>query len=394
MDLEKLGFYKLDKTIDNHKLEIFSYRLTDFENFKKYNLYEYRGLTKLYKNNKLLRTFYNCPKFFNLNQVPETDYKILKNLKIKNIYEKLDGSLINFVKINDKVYAKSKTSFDSFQAKKSQELYENSKDLKEFVDKNIDNYNLIFEYTSPENQIVVKYNDVRLTLLMVRDLNGNFVDLDNFDYKFKPKKYNKSLDEIIKYCDETNDDFEGFVVEFANTCNNSLISENMPNSNNNSLISNTLANNGDKLPMLVKVKTKKYLILHNLVGYENLYLYKIIDLVLSDEIDDLISNLTDIRKNEIKKIIHNVNEKYIEILEILKTLDYNLSKKDFAIKYKDSKMFNLFINAYIDISKNSENSNNLDTSKMIEIFDKSIKKYMFKYKEFLFGKNYTILEKL
>ena len=56
-------------------------------------------------------------KFWNLNQVAETQYSAVKYKIISNIYDKADGSLITFIKLpNNKIIAKTKGGFDNSQA--------------------------------------------------------------------------------------------------------------------------------------------------------------------------------------------------------------------------------------------------------------------------------------
>jgi hypothetical protein len=65
-------------------------------------------------------------KFFNLNQTECSSYELVKEEKIKGIAYKEDGSIISFIKLpNNKILAKSKTSFESEQAIEAQKIYDN-----------------------------------------------------------------------------------------------------------------------------------------------------------------------------------------------------------------------------------------------------------------------------
>lgn len=95
----------------------------------------------------------------------------IKDKKITRVQEKLDGSVISFVKLpNGKIVAKSKMSFDSEQAKMAQEIFDNSWELISMVETIMgDDKTAIFELISPFNQIVLPYNETELRLLQIRD---------------------------------------------------------------------------------------------------------------------------------------------------------------------------------------------------------------------------------
>ena len=303
-----IGFFKNSTIIDNENVNIYTYHFADFQTFKQYNAYELRGLA-VTKD----RIWYSVPKFFNAGQVEDTLYDNIKNLKVDKVYEKLDGSLIHFIKINNKVYAKSKTSFTSDQAKAAQHLYETDEKLKNFVDTYIDQYNLLFEYVSFNNKIVVDYDCDELRLIMARDLNGKFVDIDFFNYK-KAKYYDYSLDYVINYCHETKDNIEGFVVHFTNG-------------------------------LMVKVKTTEYLRLHRLLTNDASF-EEIVQMVLDETVDDYISNFTGAKYNSIADIVTKVHKKYHELQLKLNNIDYNTDRKDLALKYKQDPDFNCIMKCY------------------------------------------------
>src|SRR5690606_19317325 len=125
----------------------------------------------------LYKRFILLQKFFNVNQIDDTQYDILKHKEIKTIYEKMDGSLISFIELpNGKVLARTKMGFDNDQAIDAQKIYDASIDIQNLLAWCFSNNIVaIFEYISPKNRIVIKYPSDDLILLRLRDnKNGNY----------------------------------------------------------------------------------------------------------------------------------------------------------------------------------------------------------------------------
>ncbi len=126
-------FYRKDLKINNVDVYLYNYILQDTEVFVNEPLSrELRGLV-ITKENAQERVFLSCPKFFNINELPETQYSVVKLKKVKKISEKLDGSLITPIEIGGEIFMKSKASFESPQAKQAQEILDTSADLKFFI---------------------------------------------------------------------------------------------------------------------------------------------------------------------------------------------------------------------------------------------------------------------
>jgi len=314
---ENNGFYKKIQKVDDIEFSIYSYKIVDYSDFFKYSAFELRGLTFI--NDFPDKPFYSIHKFFNLN---ENEFYSLSNIKklIGNkikIREKIDGSLISTIYHNDKIYVKSKTSFNSIQAKKSQEFINENKNYQDFIKYCYDN-NLqpIFEYVSPENQIVLFYPEIKLICIQIRTNRGKY--LDYFDYlqlckKFNipyVKEYNYLLDDLIKL-QEIEKDIEGWVASNINQT------------------------------FFFKVKTNWYLERHRLIAPDNLRENLILEYILNETIDDIISYLS--FESEKRKYLENIrqkvnfyfNKKVEEIFIILKE-NQGLSRKEFALKFKDN----------------------------------------------------------
>ena len=89
--VENSPFYESKYLIDGFPISIFNYRLAQFKDFDNplpnninIKAFEMRGLTFVFnKDGSLFKRFLLLEKFFNLNQVPNTMYSIVKNYKIK-----------------------------------------------------------------------------------------------------------------------------------------------------------------------------------------------------------------------------------------------------------------------------------------------------------------------
>ena len=104
-------FYETKLFIDGFPISLFNYRLSSNQDFERKFAKELRGICFVFNTDgSLFKRFILLDKFFNLNQVKETSFDVVKNYQIKSINNKEDGSLATFIKLpNGKVVAKSKT---------------------------------------------------------------------------------------------------------------------------------------------------------------------------------------------------------------------------------------------------------------------------------------------
>ena len=211
-------FYESKMEVDGYNISAFNYRLAQNKDFsnpipEKPELkgYEMRGLTFIFnKDGSLFKRYVLLEKFFNLNQVPDTLYSVVKNYKIKFFSNKEDGSIASFVKLpNGKVVGKSKMGFDNDQANGINRIYKTNSDVKKLVDWSLDNDIVaIFEYVSPQNKIVLRYPGEELILLRFRDnKTGKHIDIrDHLDkvgsVRVAPFEDEiKDLDQLIELTD-------------------------------------------------------------------------------------------------------------------------------------------------------------------------------------------------
>ena len=162
----------------------------------------------------------------NDNEIPRFSQEFLKVYNDINIdgefevYEKLDGTFLTVgVQYDEFVVATSSSTKTDYSTKAVQWLnsLDNSEEIKQFIVDN--NMSLMFEYISPDNRIVVKYDTPSYTLIgaRIRDFNApneNYQSLQKIADKLSlelVKAQYMTLDDLVEY-QLTNQDSEGFVA--------------------------------------------------------------------------------------------------------------------------------------------------------------------------------------
>jgi len=327
---EESPFYESKTAVDGFNVSVFNYRLAQYKDFAnpipdkpELKGYEMRGLTFIFKKDgSLFNRYVLLEKFFNLNQVPESLYSVIKKYKIKFVNNKEDGSIASFVKLpNGKIVGKSKMGFDNDQADGINRVYKTNKEVKSLVDWALNNNIVpIFEYVSPKNRIVLRYTSEELILLRLRDNDtGKHIDIrDHLDkvgsIRVAPFEEIKDLDQLIKLT-STQVDKEGSIV----TCEDE---------------------NGRDF--FFKLKNTWYCERHGLLT-EDLYReHIIIGYILDDKIDDILGQVPEDEKEaheRINKIITIVKKSISDkVSEIGKSYEQfvnsGISKKDYAINQR------------------------------------------------------------
>ena len=328
---EEAPFYESKMVVDGFNVSVFNYRLAQYKDFanpipEKPELkgYEMRGLTFIFnEDGSLFNRYVLLEKFFNLNQVPESLYSVVKNYKIKFINNKEDGSIASFVKLpNGKIIGKSKMGFDNDQADGINRVYKTNKEVKSLVDWALNNNIVpIFEYVAPNNRIVLRYPSEELILLRLRDnVTGKHIDIRNHldkvgSIRVAPFEDEiKDLDHLIEL-NATQVDKEGSIV----TCEDE---------------------NGRDF--FFKLKTPWYCERHGLLT-EDLYReHVIIGYILDDKIDDILGQIPEDEKEahiRINKIVSIVKKAIADkVSEIEKAYEQfvksGISKKDYAINQR------------------------------------------------------------
>lgn len=136
---------------------------------------ECRGL-KFYPNGEIAaRTFF---KFFNIGEREETQPHLIDMSKPHNIEEKRDGSMLHPMMVNGHIRWMTKMGLSEVAIQAEKYITNHSK-YKDFAKWCVENgLTPLFEWTSPNNQIVVPYEEDELTLLSVREnVSGKFLNI-------------------------------------------------------------------------------------------------------------------------------------------------------------------------------------------------------------------------
>lgn len=180
------------------------------------------------------------------------------------------------------------------------------------------NFTYIFELCSPENRVVVPYNDTSLVLLGIRsNVTGMYADLRQMDECVKElqtmgvntrlvKYYGlDNLDDIKRTFDDSGISLEGYV--FWNT----------------------------ETDERVKVKSPQYVAIHHLRDNGNLNPKRICELVFANETDEYLNYFKEDQKyfdpwiNAYEVMVETIHFKF----EIISSEE--LTQKEYALKVKD-----------------------------------------------------------
>lgn len=321
-------FYFVDQEVQGIPYRIFGYRFASYSDWQKPGALESRGTVFNMKNPQepklVCRPFH---KFFNLNENPFTQNLDMDNISI--LMEKMDGSLISFF-WDEGIKGKSKMSFESPQAIQALDLLMYDRKLFGLVETwTKQGCTLNFEFTSPSNRVVVFYEKPSLTLLSVRDLDGNYVQMETLKEHFKD--YLVDFQKISTLCvDEVLNltDFEGYVVI-------------------------------TKSGQWFKLKTLWYSSLHkvrdNLLNRE-----KILEAVANDSYDDLISIATKEEKDlidECFEIFKWFMKDSFKRIHDLHHLNKGKERKDFAIsgtkEFPERYLFGIYMRTFNGFDEDS-----------------------------------------
>lgn len=304
----------------------FCYMIADENTFDDPWTRECRGIVFNEKSGKVVSR--PLHKFFNVNERPSTQAQNLSWNNVVSVMDKLDGSIISTVLINDGVFLKSKKSLESDVAVQASKWLSTSQSVKALCwHVAVCDATAIFEWISPQARIVLPYQIEELRLLHIRDNeSGEYWDrteLIELSQRYAITLVNefdqyRSIDELLdeaKIVEKT----EGWVVQFRN---------------------------GD----MVKLKTEWYLLRHKAMTF--IRERDIALLVLEEGLDDLKSMLVgdgvEIESiNEIEnRVVDDIN-RIVKLVETAAESDKNLDRKSFAIKNKNEDHFGLIMTKYL-----------------------------------------------
>lgn len=318
-------FYESKIFIDGYQISVFNYRLAQSSDFNIPCAKEMRGITYVFNlDGSLFKRYLLLEKFFNLNQVPESMYSEIKDITIKSISNKEDGSISSFIQLpNGKILGKSKMAFDNDQANGINRVYRTNKDIKKFVEWSLNNdITAIFEYVGPANRIVLKYNKEELILLRLRNNNtGEHLNLKDYineigNIRIAPfEDETQTIDDLIERA-QNEVGKEGWIITFDNG-------------------------------QMIKIKTTEYMTLHGLLT-DDLYRENVlIGYILDDKIDDILGQIPEDQGDaheRIEKMIAVVkkalSEKVLELEESFKGfVEMGSVHKDYALAHRKDKNF-------------------------------------------------------
>ena len=315
---------------------IVSYMFSDSNTFDSLEALECRGITFNASDGSIAAR--PVHKFFNVGEKQETLIENLKNFSIQEVQEKDDGSMIHPVLDKTAPYGvnfKTKKSFISDVALLAKEyIYEYNPGNIINLSKDCLNVGLTptFEFVSPKNRIVVKYEDTEFRFLHLRRnisgeyMNNNFVDFLAEDYgisrpsfcsNFQKIAVEDGIESLRKEISEM-EDFEGVVIQFTS---------------------------GE----MVKMKTPWYLRFHRAISF--IRERDIAEMVVDGTLDDTKSLISEMGESlePIEEIEHRVLSQISEIQnEVNSVLEESghKSQKEFAIENKQHPYFSLIMAAY------------------------------------------------
>jgi T4 RnlA family RNA ligase len=331
---KNFNFNKTEYRIENFKIVTFNYFLCEYKWFvtplldePNISAYDMRGVTFVFnEDGTLYKRFLMLKKFFNINQVEETQYSVIRYKDIKSVTIKEDGSLIAFMQLpNEKIFAKTQGGFTNEQAIAAMNIYNTNEEIRNFVNMTLQmDYTPLFEYVAYDNRIVLKYSGRELRLIGTRhNKSGEFISAINLvDLKIPVVKqeFNMTLDKLLERA-KTEQNIEGWVIEFEDE-------------------------------QLVKIKCDWYCNLHGIrtvsIFREDYVIHNYLNETLDDAIQDL--NATDDADafafiERIKKAVTNwsnfIEEKVNELVEAYNSSFYSNHWVKFATDKHKSPFFGL-----------------------------------------------------
>lgn len=391
------AFFVTETEVEGYRVEMYSYRLASISDFVENNAFELRGITFAQNEQGEWERHILMNKFFNVNETEiilvelknkegkiiykglegtkeynaarrkviiekygsynkdiknnikdqsktkkiSWMYEDIKDKKIVRIQDKLDGSVISFVKLpNGNIRAKSKMSFTSEQAIMAQEILNNKPILLEELDKmSRKGLTPIFELCSPANQIILEYEDTELVLLQIRDDKGNYLGQKDLEW-YSNVSCVKLADELLVNVQIANNKVK--LKELPNKINFSELDYLLDAKEDTENIEGWIVTFEDG--QMAKIKTDWYLHLHGLIGPDAFRENLLVESIMEDTIDDVISQLSPgTKKDRIIELTEKVQHEFNHLVVSYENLkdefyaNYGTNNiKDFAIKYSKS----------------------------------------------------------
>lgn len=208
-------------------------------------------------------------KFFNLAEREEVQPKNLDFSKIAGVFDKMDGSMITTGFMDGEFFCKSKKSFKSDVAVAAEAFCKSNQKYFDFAQYcSLAMLTPIFEFTSPNHRIVLRYEADNMTVLHIRDMVTGEYKMpwevakiaQKFDIPHNKPVFGSEID-MVGLVSSLNsvEGIEGYVVQFQN---------------------------GE----MFKIKSKWYMDLHHVVTFKRKR--DIAKMVIDETIDDFIGYLS------------------------------------------------------------------------------------------------------
>lgn len=306
---------------------IVCYQFQDSNTFDSPQAAECRGIVFDRNGNVAARPLH---KFFNLGEKGET-VDSLDWSRVTRVMDKADGSMINTVWLDGKLWLKSKKSFNNKQVEMAWEWLRRPENRDLLANCNtlaFYGWTVIFELVSPSNRIVVAYPETQMYLLHVRsNYTGEYLSryfLGELLHGTCRHVGHLPTDEARWAVEQSAPELtnaEGYVLQF---------------------------DDGN----MVKVKSPWYLQLHRTVSFTRER--DIAEAAVEERLDDIKAALSSMGVNlaSVEAIEADVMHR---LLMAAATADSavtiaqaaELGRKDFALRYKDHPMFGLLMAKYL-----------------------------------------------
>jgi RNA ligase len=306
------AFYYIDRILNNRIYRVFTYRLASYTDFLLPDALECRGhMFEIDATHGYVRLA-SLPfeKFFNLNENPMTMDLNLDSVAF--VHDKRDGSLISTFLHDDMVCLKSKTAVASDQAIDASSLLRSNTQYHEMVSEYVrSGSTVIFEYTAPDNRIVLPYQEPELKILGARNhIDGSYVEyVELYDY---------FGEHMTEDCTDRVADPEHFISQIPEMTG---------------IEGFVIGLNGGQR---IKLKTNEYLSLHRAMDSINSN-KRLFEVALENATDDLRSLFYDDeytlnRIDEMEQIVGKAYNGLVSSVENYYNENKDLDRKDYAIK--------------------------------------------------------------
>lgn len=342
------SFYYVDRQVLGETYRVFNYRLTSWTEMLRPNARNCRGTTFLAtRDGGYILASLPPEKFFNYEEgtIDHTQHQI------GCVMNKLDGSLISTVDIG-KNYCllKSKSSFDSEQAIAATDWLDanaNHNFLVLIYTISSMGFTVNMEWTSPENRIVVPYQESRLTILNIRD--------NTIDGAFGTTYYGNEL--VMKLASYDLYGEPEFFVDYQvmRTSDHNVINKMKEEEVGEGYVVEIQHPEGS---YLVKVKNHKYLSLHKTKDIVNIP-FRLFEAVIMEFSDDLRGLFADdaYSMNKINAMEELVVSKFNSVIRTVESFYEQNGKEDrktYAIKAQQElpTLMSLCMNRYLKKENN------------------------------------------